>query len=157
MRGRVWKRLMDMGAGPRRALAWAVCTAATAWLAVPAIAAPPDSPLVTMLVTLPSGEVRTLSAHDSETVTFVLADGTLVGVRPTIRDSKPWSRTTVTFFTMPSGSKSAEEIGAIDVKTGGPSEALKAGGFKVAVSTVALDPVDPVSRARATALTSPQS
>jgi hypothetical protein len=105
-------------------------------------AAPPDSPLVTMLVSLPGGEVRPLAAHDSETVTFALADGTLMGVRPTVLDSRPWDRTLLTFFSMGSSTRSTEEIATVEARTNGPAVGVKAvDGLKVAVSTVAMDPV----------------
>jgi hypothetical protein len=111
-------------------------------MSAPAVAATPDSPLVTMSVTLPSGEVRTIAAHDSETVVFKLADGTEFGVRPTIIDSKPWTRTNVTFFRMPTASKSTEEIGTAEARTGGSPVAVKGTpAFKVAVSTVAMEAV----------------
>ena len=153
MLAQVWMKTRDMVAALHRRLRpWsgvvkrigrsAGATGAAMLLAVAATAAaaPPDSPLVTMAVTLPSGEVKTIAAHDSETATFTLPDGATYGVRPTIMDSKPWTRTVVTFFKMPTASTTTEEVGAVEVKTGGSATAIKGTpAFKVAVSTVSLD------------------
>jgi hypothetical protein len=152
MLGHMWITLKDVAAGLHRGLRpWsgmvrrmrrgrqaAAVLALAAIATAPLVAAPPDSPLVTMAVTLPSGEVRTLAAHDSETVTFKTADGTEFGVRPTILDSKPWTRTNVTFFRMPTASKSTEEVGTVEARSGGAAVAIKGSpAFKVAVSTIA--------------------
>jgi hypothetical protein len=45
--------------------------------------------IVKMSVTLPNGETKQLSAPESGVAAFSLKDGTEIGVRPTILDSKP--------------------------------------------------------------------
>jgi len=95
------------------------------------------NPVVQMRVTLPDGEVKDVSAAESETATFTLKDGTAIGVRPTILDSKPWTHVVVTFFRMPTTAHSTEEIGSVDVKTaGGAVQAKTSPAFKVAVTSV---------------------
>jgi hypothetical protein len=156
MLGHVWTMLKDVTAAlHRRPARWseiaswirgnrliAPVALLAASIAVPVHAAPPDSPLVAMNVTLPSGEVKALAAHDSETVTFSTPEGITYGVRPTVQDSKPWTRTVVTFFRMPTEKQSTEEIGAVEARTGAGAVTLKGSpAFKVAVATVTADPV----------------
>jgi hypothetical protein len=163
MLAHMWMTLKDVAAGLHRGLhpwsgvvqrmrrgkgAAAVVVLATV-ASVPLAATPPDSPLVTMAVTLPSGEVKTLAAHDSETVTFKVADGTEFGVRPTIIDSKPWTRTNVTFFRMPTTSATTAEVGTAEARTGAAAVSVKGTpAFKVAVSTIAMDAVAPNTSSR---------
>lgn len=95
------------------------------------------NPIVKIAVTLPDGETKELSAAESGIATFTLKDGTEIGVRPTILDSKPWTRVAVTFFKMPTASHASEEIGSAEVKTGGPAVAAKTTpAYKVAVVSV---------------------
>lgn len=96
------------------------------------------NPIVKMTVTLPDGQTKQVSAPESGLATFTLKDGTEIGVRPTILDSKPWTRVVVTFFKMPTTDHATEEIGAIEVKTGGPAVQAKTNPvFKVSVPGVA--------------------
>jgi len=95
------------------------------------------NPVVKMTVTLPDGQTKDLSAPESGLATVTLKDGTEIGVRPTILDSKPWTRVVVTFFKMPTATHASEEIGAAELKTGGPAEQVTTGPmFKVAVTGV---------------------
>lgn len=96
-----------------------------------------SNPLVKMSVTTPDGQTKEVSAPESGMATVTLKDGTEIGVRPTILDSKPWTRVVVTFFKQPTTTHSTEEIGAIEVKTGGPAAQTKTSpAFKVAVTSV---------------------
>jgi hypothetical protein len=100
-------------------------------------AAQPPNPVVTMNVTLPNGQVKELSAPESGLATVTLADGTEIGVRPTIQDAKPWTRVVVTFFKLPTPTRSTQEIGEVEAKTGGAAVQSKTTpSFKVAVTRV---------------------
>jgi hypothetical protein len=102
------------------------------------LAAAQPNPIVKMIVTLPDGQTEQLSAPESGLTTFTLKDGTEIGVRPTILDSKPWTRVVVTFFKMPTAAHATEAIGSVEVKTGGPAVQAKTNPvFKVAVTAVA--------------------
>jgi hypothetical protein len=95
------------------------------------------NPIVKMTVTLPDGQTRELSAPESGLATFTLKDATEIGVRPTILDSKPWTRVVLTFFRMPTATHASEEIGEVEVKTGGPAvQAKTSPTFKAAVTAV---------------------
>lgn len=114
-----------------------VCAFMSAILLAGSLATAQPNPIVKMKVTLPDGETKELSAPESGLSTFSLKDGTEVGVRPTILDSKPWTRVLVTFFRMPTTTHPSEEIGAVETKTGGPTVQAKTNpAFKVAVITV---------------------
>ena len=96
------------------------------------------NPIVQMSVTLPDGQTKELSAPESGLAMFTLKDGTEVGVRPTILDSKPWTHVVVTFFRLPTATHASEEIGSVELRTGVPAVATKTGpAFKVAVTGVA--------------------
>jgi hypothetical protein len=96
------------------------------------------NPIVQMSVTLPDGQTQELSAPESGLATFTLKDGTEVGVRPTILDSKPWAHVVVTFFKLPTATHASEEIGSVELRTGAPAVATKTTpAFKVAVTGVA--------------------
>jgi hypothetical protein len=104
---------------------------------VSTLATAQPGPIVKMSVTLPGGEIKELSAPDSGLATFTLKDGTEIGVRPTIQDSKPWTRVVVTFFKMPTAAHASEEIGSVEAKTGGPAMPAKTNpAFRVAVTSV---------------------
>jgi hypothetical protein len=95
------------------------------------------NPVVRMTVTTPDGQAKELSAPESGLATLSLRDGTEIGVRPTILDSKPWTRVVITFFNMPTASQAGEEIGSVEVKTGAPAvQARTSPAFKVAVNGV---------------------
>jgi hypothetical protein len=105
------------------------------------LAAAQPNPIVKMTVTLPDGQSRALSAPESGLATLTLGDGTEIGVRPTILDSNPWMRVVVTFFRMPTAAHAAEEIGSVEVRTGGPAVRAKTNPvFKVAVLSVSEPP-----------------
>lgn len=94
-------------------------------------------PVVHMNVTRPDGQVTQISAPESGLTEVTLKDGTDVGVRPTIQDAKPWTKVTVTFFRMPTATHAAEEMGAVDVKTGGAAVTVRTTpSLKVAVTSV---------------------
>jgi len=96
------------------------------------------NPVVTMTVTTPDGRSQDITAPESGLSEVTLADGTKIGVRPTILDSKPWTRVVVTFFKMPTATSSSAEIGEVEAKTGGPAVSAKTTPvFKVAVKAVA--------------------
>jgi hypothetical protein len=100
------------------------------------LAAQPN-PVAKMMVTLPDGQTKELSAPESGLATFTLKDGTEIGVRPTILDSRPWTRVVVTFFRMPTATHAGDEIGSVEVKTGGTAMTAKTNPvFKVAVVSV---------------------
>lgn len=95
------------------------------------------SPLVKMAVTVPDGQIKELTVPESGLATFTLKDGTEIGVRPTILDSKPWTRVVVTFFKMPTPTHGVEEIGLVETKTAGPVVIAKTTPpIKVAVLSV---------------------
>jgi hypothetical protein len=99
------------------------------------------APLVTMTVTLPDGRTQELTAPESGLSTLTLSDGTEYGFRPTIQDSMPWNRITVTIFRMGTASAATESLGELDLKRGGPAMETKTQPmFKVAVRAVALPP-----------------
>lgn len=113
-------------------LAWLISglTSATAF-------AQANNPLVSMSITLPDGETKEVAAPESGLATITLKDGTEIGFRPTIQDSKPWTRVLVTIFKTPTASHPSQQLGELEVKTGGsavPSKTTPA--FKVAVTRV---------------------
>ena len=102
-----------------------------------AAAQPPDNPTVQMSVTLPDGHAKTLTTFESGVARFTLSDGTEMGVRPTIIDSKPWKHVVLTFFKMPTSTHATEELGAVEVTTGGAAVTTKTTPtFKAAVTSV---------------------
>jgi len=102
-----------------------------------AAAAAQPNPRVTMTVTLPDGKTSQVVAAESALGEVTLGDGTVIGVRPTILDSKPWSHVVVTFFKMPTNSHSTEELGSVEVRTGGAAvQAKTTPALKVAVKAV---------------------
>ena len=95
------------------------------------------APVVHMRVTLPDGEVRHVAAPESGLATLTLKDGTPIGIRPTIEDSKPWTHVVVTIFETPTTAHASKELGEVGVKPDGPAAAIKATpAFKVAVTSV---------------------
>ena len=96
-----------------------------------------NNPRVTMSITLPDGQTKEVTAPESGLATIALKDGTEIGFRPTIQDSKPWTRVVVTIFKTPTASHPSQQLGELDVKTGGsavPSKTTPT--FKVAVTSV---------------------
>ncbi len=109
----------------------------TAVLLGAGLAAAQPNPNVKMRVTLPDNQTHELVAPESGIATLTLGDGTEIGIRPTIQDSKPWTRVVITFFRMPTASHPTEEIGAVEARTGGPMVQTKTTPvFKVAVVSV---------------------
>jgi hypothetical protein len=105
-------------------------------LAATLVSAQP-TPVVNMRVTQPDGQRHELSAPESGLATITLKDGTEIGVRPTILDSKPWTRVVITFFRMPTATHASEEIGSAHVTTGGTAvRATTNPPFTVAVTSV---------------------
>ena|SRR6478735_11940374 len=80
--------------------------------------APAGSPVVTMSVTLPDGQVKELTTHESG-LAVVTAGGHEYGFRPTMHDDQG-TRMTVTVFDMGNSSEAVREIGMVDVRGGGP-------------------------------------
>jgi hypothetical protein len=103
------------------------------------LAAQPDNPIVTLSVTLPDGRTQELKTADSRLATVSVKDGAEYGFRPTILDSQPWSRVVVTVFRMPTATQASEQLGEVELKTGGPGAQTKTTpSFKIAV--VKVDP-----------------
>ena len=95
------------------------------------------NPPVTMSITLPDGETKEVTAPESGLATITLKDGTEIGFRPTIQDSKPWTRVVVTIFKTPTASHPSQQLGELEVKTGGSAVPTKTTPtFKVAVTSV---------------------
>lgn len=113
-------------------------TAVAVVAALPAVVqAQAHHPLVTMSVTPEGGQATQLTAPDSGVATLKLKDGTEIGFRPTIQDSRPWNQITVTIVRMPTATTPTQEIGRVDVKKGAspvPSNTKPA--FRIAVTTV---------------------
>lgn len=101
------------------------------------VAAQAYNPVVHMNITLPDGQTKALSAPESGLATTTLTDGTEIGFRPTIVDDKPWNHIIVAIFKMPTQTHASEELGLVDLKTGGEAVASKTTpSFKIAVSSV---------------------
>ena len=113
-------------------------TALAAVAALPAVLqAQAHHPLVTMSVTPQGGQATTLTAPDSGVATLKLKDGTEIGFRPTIQDSRPWNQITVTIVRMPTATQPTQEIGRVDVKKGAsPVASNTTPAFRIAVTTV---------------------
>ena len=94
-------------------------------------------PLVTMSVTPQGGQATTLTAPDSGVATLKMKDGTEIGFRPTIQDSRPWNQITITIVRMPTEKQPTTELGRVDVKKGSsPVESKTTPAFRIAVTTV---------------------
>jgi len=112
---------------------------------VGSVAAAQVNPVVKMSVSLPDGQTKELSAPESGMATVTLKDGTEVGIRPTILDSKPWTRVVLTFFKTATEAHPSEEIGSVEVKTGAAAVPSKTTPlFKVAVTSVT-EPATPTT------------
>ena len=93
-------------------------------------------PVVDMTITSPDGQSKTLTVKESGLATETVANAEY-GFRPTIIDSKPWTRVTVTIFKMGTATEYTKELGEVNVHTGGAvvtSETKPS--FKVAVTKV---------------------
>jgi hypothetical protein len=89
--------------------------------------------VVTMMVTMPGGETKELSAPDSGLATVTLKDGMEVGFRPTMRDDSG-TKTAVTIFRM---NPSVQEMGEVDVSLKAPAVPSKTNPiFKIAIPKV---------------------
>ena len=76
---------------------------------------------MTLAITLPDGQIKEVTAPESGLATVTLKDGTEIGVRPTILDSKPWTRVIVGIFRTPTANHPVELLGEDEVKTAGPA------------------------------------
>jgi hypothetical protein len=95
-------------------------------------------PIVTMSVTPQGGQATTLTAPDSGVATLKMKDGTEIGFRPTIQDSRPWNQITITIVRMPTEKQPTQELGRVDVKKGAsPVESKTTPAFRIAVTSVA--------------------
>jgi hypothetical protein len=100
-------------------------------------AAQPDEPVVSMVVTLPDGQAKPLSAADSHVAT-VTVSGVEYGFEPTIQDSHPWNHVVVSVFKMPTARESIVALGEVDLKTGSSAVTTKTSpAFKIAIDHVA--------------------
>ena len=103
----------------------------------PLAAAQPYAPIVTMVVTMPDGRTRELTAAESALATLTLNDGTEYAFRPTIQDSAPWNRIVVTVFKSATTSAPTTVLGEIELRRGGPAMDSKTNpSFKVSVPEV---------------------
>lgn len=101
------------------------------------------APLVTMSISLPEGRTQEFTVPEGGVATLKAADGREYGFRPTIQDSKPWTRLTVTIFTMATAKEPTEVLGDLEITTGAPAVATKTTPtFRVSVPKV----TDPPSR-----------
>ena len=108
-----------------------------ALIATGTLAAAQSRPIVRMSVTLPDGQTKEVSAPESGMADLSLKDGTEIGVRPTILDSKPWTHVVVTVFKLPTASHNVEELGSVETKTGAAAMQTKTTpAFKIAVRSV---------------------
>lgn len=124
----MWERLAQS------AVLTAIVMASSVWAAS-------SRPLVTMRVTLPDGTLAELNAPESGLAAIMLRDGTEIGFRPTIHDSKPWTRVVITIFRMPTARQASEEIGQVDVRVGGAAvQSSSIPVFTIAVPRVAEPP-----------------
>ena len=97
------------------------------------------APVVTMSVRLPDGRTEELVAPDSGLATASLTDGTTYGFRPTIRAGMPWTRATVTIFSMAPANSPMETLGEVELQIGGPAARSNINpSFTVAVPNVSL-------------------
>jgi hypothetical protein len=107
-------------------------------LAGASLGAQAHRPVVHMTVSLPDGQKVALSAPESGLAKTTTKDGTEYGFRPTIQDDK-WTRVIVTIFRMATAKAPTEELGEVELKTGGPALDTKTKpAFKIAV--VKVDP-----------------
>ena len=113
--------------------AWFLHVVVIFLLAGGALSGQSSRPIVTMSVTLPSGETQELNASESGLAKISLEDGTNLGFRPTIRDSAPWTDIVVTVFKM----DPVEELGKVEVTTGAsPADSKTTPAFTIAVTKV---------------------
>jgi hypothetical protein len=101
------------------------------------IAAQPDEPVVSITVTPANGSAKTLSAADSHVATLTVG-GVEYGFEPTIQDSSPWNRVTITVLKMPTSAEATVILGEADLKAGGPAVTTRTTpSFKIDVTHVA--------------------
>jgi hypothetical protein len=93
-------------------------------------------PVASIMLTLPDGRTIQLSAPESGLATTTV-DGTEFGFRPTIQDSKPWTRVIVTIFKMSTATEPTQVLGDVEVRTGGAAVRSKTNpSFRIAVPQV---------------------
>jgi hypothetical protein len=102
--------------------------------------AQPHAPVVTMTVTLPDGRTERLTAPESGLARLTVS-GIEYGFRPTILDSRPWTRIVVTIFKTATAAAPTEVLGEVELKTGGAALASPTTpSFRVAIASVAAPP-----------------
>jgi len=88
-------------------------------------------------VTLPDGRTQEVSAPESGLATLTVEGDGEYGLRPTILDSRPWTRLVVTVFRMATSGAPTQEIGSIEVRTGAPAVQTETSpAFRIAVTRV---------------------
>ena len=85
-------------------------------LAVATLSAQAYAPMVSLSVTLPDHEARSFTVRGGGLATATLKDGSVWGFRPTILDSRPWTKVLVTVFRL---GHSESEAGEVSLRTGG--------------------------------------
>lgn len=101
-----------------------------------ALGAQAHRPVVHMSITLPDGQTVQLNAPESGLAKATTKDGTEYGFRPTIQDDK-WTRIIVTIFRMATTKAPTEELGEVELKTGGTAVQTKTKPvFKVGITKV---------------------
>jgi hypothetical protein len=94
-------------------------------------------PEVAMTVTTPDGRTQDLTAPESSVARLTLNDGTEYEFRPTIQDSSPWNRITVTIFKGATSTTPVTPLAEVEVRRGGPPVDSKTSpAFKIAVTNV---------------------
>lgn len=102
-----------------------ICVSAAA-----AHAQEPPAPKVALSITLPDGQVRQLTTHESGLVTVQVANREY-GFRPTMHDDLG-NRMTITVFDMGGPAEAVREVTAVEVRGAGPAVSTKSTpAFKV--------------------------
>jgi hypothetical protein len=105
--------------------------------AFPTLLCAQGAPIVKMSVTMPDGRVTQVTAPESGLAELTLPDQTRIGLIPTLIDDKPWTKAVVTLFRMPTASEGVQDMGAIEVRKGGPAVPFKLSpAVKVTVTEV---------------------
>ena len=90
----------------------------------------PSNPGVALSVTLPDGQIRQLTTHESGLATVIVGSREY-GFRPTMHDDEG-RQMTITIFDMGSRTEPVRELGTVDVKGGASAAASKTSpSFKV--------------------------
>jgi len=101
-----------------------------------AVSGDPYAPVVTLVVTPPSGPAQTFTPHESDTVMLKVGN-VEYNFRPNILDAKPWTKVDVYIFKGATASAPDSVLGDIEVTTGGPAVTSKTSpAFKIQVTKV---------------------